>query len=125
MSIHPLLSLLSYSVLLAAGQALFKLASQQKTTATSDLGALQYAVHLFSMPIFLVACLLYALSTILWVALLKRYPLTQAYPLVIAVSILLTTAIGLLAFNEQLSFDKIMGLVLVTAGVILLSRSLA
>lgn len=125
MSIHPLLHLLCYSILLAVGQGMFKLAAKQSTVLPSDFGALGYAFQLFSTPIFLAACLLYALSTVLWVALLNRYPLSQAYPLVIAVSILLTTAIGLFIFHEHLSFDKLLGLFLVSAGVLLLSRSLA
>jgi multidrug transporter EmrE-like cation transporter len=125
MHIGDLINLMLYSLLLAAGQGMFKLAAEQGEASATELGALNYAIHLFRSPIFLAACLLYAISTVLWVALLNRYPLSQAYPLVITISILLTTAIGLFLFNEQLSIEKLLGLLLVSAGVLLLSRSLA
>jgi hypothetical protein len=73
MSIHPLLHLLCYSILLAVGQGMFKLAAKQSYgSSLVTFGALGYAFQLFSTPIFLAACLLYALSTVLWVALLNR-----------------------------------------------------
>lgn len=118
-----LFSLFLYSALLATGQAMFKLAA--KTGASSDNGLLSHAIHLFTTPIFLAACLLYAFSTVLWVGLLTRYPLSQAYPLVIAISILLTTAIGLTLFKEQMTMDKLIGLALVCIGVKILSRGMS
>ena len=122
MTSNSLLSLCLYSALLATGQAMFKLAAKPGASNTNDL--LGYAIHLFTTPIFLAACLLYACSTVLWVALLTRYPLSQAYPLAIAVSIVLTTALGLTLFKEQITIDKVIGLALVCTGVKILSRSM-
>jgi multidrug transporter EmrE-like cation transporter len=122
MNSRSLLSLCLYSALLATGQAMFKLAAKPGASNSND--QLSYAIHLFTTPIFLAACLLYALSTVLWVALLARYPLSQAYPFVIAVSIVLTTAIGLTLFKEQMTMDKIIGLALVCVGVKILSRGM-
>lgn len=123
MTSSSLLSLCLYSALLATGQAMFKLAAKPGASNSNDL--LSYAIHLFTTPIFIAACFLYALSTVLWVALLTRYPLSQAYPLVIAVSIVLTTAIGLTIFKEQITIDKMIGLTLILAGVKILSRSMS
>jgi hypothetical protein len=123
MTSNSLLSLFLYSVLLATGQAMFKLAAKQGASNGNSL--LSYAIHLFTTPIFLAACLLYALSTVLWVGLLARHPLSQAYPLVIAVSIVLTTIIGLTLFKEQMTIDKIIGLALVCTGVKILSRGMS
>lgn len=120
---NSLASLFLYSVLLATGQAMFKLAA--KPEGSHGNGLLSYAIHLFTTPIFLAACLLYALSTVLWVGLLARHPLSQAYPLVIAVSIVLTTIIGLTLFKEQMTIDKIIGLALVCTGVKILSRGMS
>jgi multidrug transporter EmrE-like cation transporter len=122
MSSNPLLGIFFYSAILTAGQGLFKLAAQHSRTLNQP--PLAYAIHLFSMPVFLGACLLYALSTVLWVGLLTRLPLSQAYPLVIALSILLTAGLGITIFKEQLTADKIHGLLLVAAGAKFLSRSL-
>jgi len=120
---NSLFSLFLYSALLATGQAMFKLAA--KPGGSHGDGLLSYAIHLFTTPIFLAACLLYAFSTVLWVGLLTRYPLSQAYPLVIAASILLTTAIGLTLFKEQMTMDKLIGLALVCIGVKILSRGMS
>lgn len=120
---NPLASLFFYSAMLTAGQVLFKFTAQQTKSASG--GPVAYAVQLLTTPIFLVACLLYALSTIIWVAILARLPLSQAYPLVIAASILLTTILGITIFKEQLTLDKACGLLLVGIGVKILSRSLA
>jgi multidrug transporter EmrE-like cation transporter len=120
---NSLLSLFLYSALLATGQAMFKLAAKPGAFNGSDL--LGYATNLLTTPIFLAACLLYALSTVLWVGLLTRYPLSQAYPLVIAVSIVLTTITGLTLFQEQMTIDKVIGLALVCIGVKILSRGMS
>lgn len=119
---NPLLGIFFYSAILTAGQALFKLAAQHSKTISQT--PLVYVIHLFTMPVFLAACLLYALSTVLWVGLLTRLPLSQAYPLVIALSILLTASLGITIFKEQLTADKIFGLLLVAVGAKFLSRSL-
>ncbi|MEB3334683.1 MAG: hypothetical protein VKP70_06835 [Cyanobacteriota bacterium] len=119
---NPLLALFFYSAILTAGQGLFKLAAKQSNP--SSQAPLDYAIHLFSMPVFLGACLLYAFSTVLWVGLLSRLPLSQAYPLVIALSILLTASLGVTLFREPLTADKIVGLSLVAIGASVLSRSL-
>ena len=123
MTSKSLLSLCLYSALLATGQAMFKLAAKPGASNSNDL--LGYAIHLFTTPIFLAACLLYALSTVLWVALLTQYPLSQAYPFVIAVSIVLTTALGLTLFKEQFTIDKAIGLALICAGVKILSHNMS
>jgi multidrug transporter EmrE-like cation transporter len=123
MTSKSLLSLCLYSALLATGQAMFKLAAKPGASNSNDL--LGYAIHLFTTPIFLAACLLYAVSTVLWVALLTQYPLSQAYPFVIAVSIVLTTALGLTLFKEQFTIDKAIGLALICAGVKILSHNMS
>lgn len=120
---NSLSSLFLYSALLATEQAMFKLAAKPKDP--NGNGLLSYALHLFTTPIFLAACLLYASSTVLWAGLLARYPLSQAYPLLIVASILLTTAIGPTLFKEQMTIDKKTGLALVSTGAKILSRGMS
>lgn len=117
---NPLLGLCLYSVLLTAGQAMFKLAAlQTKASATSPL---ELTKTLVGTPIFLAGCLLYALSTVIWVGLLSRLPLSQAYPLVITMSIIMTSTLGIAFFKENLTADKIIGLVILSIGITILSR---
>jgi multidrug transporter EmrE-like cation transporter len=74
-------------------------------------------------PIFVTGCIVYALSTFAWVAILTRLQLSYAYPLVIAFSILLTSLIGIFLFKEQMTYHKVAGIAMVTAGVVFLVRS--
>lgn len=115
-------SLLLYSILLTTGQVLFKLSAAHVKSLVQHPLALAH--KLFNTPVFLAGCLLYALSTLLWVALLSRLPLSQAYPLVIATSIILTALLGIVVFKEQLTIDKIAGLPVISLGVKILSRSM-
>jgi drug/metabolite transporter (DMT)-like permease len=70
------LALLVFSFLLAGGQLLFKLAAQQVAGVPFGELAPKLAVNL---PLW-IAVTLYAGSTILWVWILSRVPLSQAYP---------------------------------------------
>lgn len=78
---------------------------------------------LIQNPVFVTGCIVYAISTFAWVAILTRFQLSYAYPLVIAFSILLTTSMGIFLFREQMTFHKLAGVTMVTAGVIFLARS--
>lgn len=70
----------------------------------------------------LLGAVLYGTSFLLWLLLLKSYQLSSIYAIVAGVSILATTLLGVLALNESLEALKILGAVLVTAGIVLLSR---
>lgn len=119
---NPLVNLAIYAVLLTVGQTMFKLAAGGGESSQTDM--LRYTLSLARNPIFLAACTLYAGTTVLWVSLLRRYPLSQAYPIVIAFSILLTTLISLVLFKEAMNPSKLLGLSLITAGVWTLSQSM-
>jgi multidrug transporter EmrE-like cation transporter len=86
-------------------------------------GPLRFMGELIQNPIFVTGCIVYALSTFAWVAILTRLQLSYAYPLVIAFSILLTSLLGIFLFKEQMTFHKVVGIAMVTAGVVFLARS--
>ena len=117
---NQLLILFVYSVLLCAGQALFKLSAP---SGGLSRGVLSFLGALIRNPVFITGCLVYALSTFAWVAILTRLQLSYAYPLVIAISILLTSLMGVLLFREQITFHKLAGISMVAAGVVILARS--
>jgi len=66
--------------------------------------------------------LLYGLGTVLWLAVLARAELSQAYPFV-GLSFVLTAAMGYLLFADAMSAGRLAGIVLITAGVVLVGRS--
>ena len=65
--------------------------------------------------------LLYFLSAAVWLGVLARWDVSKAYPLVGA-GFLLTAAIGAFA-GEHLSMPRVVGIVLIAAGVALVART--
>ena len=64
--------------------------------------------------------ILYALGTILWLMCLSKLDLSFAYPAA-TVQYLLVFAGAWILFNEEISPMRIAGLVVITAGVIIMS----
>lgn len=65
---------------------------------------------------------LYAVGTVLWLTALGRLELSQAYPFV-GVGFALTTLAGWWLFGDDLSVQRLSGVVLIVAGITLLARS--
>ena len=65
---------------------------------------------------------LYGLGTVLWLAVLARAELSQAYPFV-GLSFVLTAAMGYFLFADALTLGRIAGIALIVAGVVLVGRS--
>jgi drug/metabolite transporter (DMT)-like permease len=108
-----LVSLLCFAVLLAVGQFLFK----RSALALAGLGASDALLTLARLPAFYAAIFLYGGSTLLWVWILTRVPLSLAYPFV-AVVMILVPVIGWSCFDETLSPAYWIGAALIVAGVL-------
>jgi len=65
---------------------------------------------------------LYGLGTVLWLGVLSRAELSQAYPFV-GLSFVITAAMGWLVFADAMSATRIAGIALIVAGVVLVGRS--
>jgi multidrug transporter EmrE-like cation transporter len=59
----------------------------------------------------------YGLSAVLWLSVLSRMPLSQAYPLV-ALAIALVVILSWLIFREQIPLARACGVGLIVAGVV-------
>ena len=66
--------------------------------------------------------LLYGLGTVLWLAVLARAELSQAYPFV-GLSFVLTAAMGYFLFADAMTATRLAGIALIVAGVVLVGRS--
>lgn len=75
---------------------------------------------LFS-PFVLFGLFLYFGSALVWLSVLSRVEVSTAYPFV-AVGFVLTGLLGWLVFNDSFSTTKIVGTILILAGVVILSR---
>jgi len=65
---------------------------------------------------------LYGLGTVLWLGVLARTELSQAYPFV-GISFVLTALLGHVLFQENLSLTRIIGITMIVAGIAFVARS--
>ena len=99
---------------LAAGQILFKIAANQTTLGGDKLPMLS---TLFSLPM-VAACMLYAITVVLYVYLLRQVPLSQAYMFSLAGSVLVIGA-AIVFFGEEFSLRYALGATMVLFGIVL------
>jgi len=112
MSWRQLLELVTFPLVLAAGQILFKRAALQ-------IGAPQGASWILDvarLPTMWLAVILYAAATLLWVRILTTVPLSRAYVFV-ALAFVIVPAAGYLLFDETISLRFVIGTLLIVAGV--------
>jgi uncharacterized membrane protein len=110
---------LAFSLALPAGQVLFKLGAEQ--TRRIDGGLV--AKVMLNLPL-MGAFAWYGLTSLLWVYILTRAPLSVVYPF----SILgagLTPVLAMLLFRETLSLQGWLGYGVMRAGFVLVTRSTA
>ena len=76
---------------------------------------------LIAQPLFDVGFLLYGLSALIWFRAISVAPLNVAYPLLVSLSFIIVTSGAALLLNEHLATLKIAGLVVIIAGILLVS----
>ena len=84
------------------------------TTAASLL-------KLFMEPKFLVGFVLYFMASVVWFRVVATEPLSVAYPLLVSCTFTLVTAGAVVVFSERLSVRQVLGLVVILAGIALIS----
>jgi drug/metabolite transporter (DMT)-like permease len=108
----------------AVAQVLFKVAMSaapmRAAIADGSAGAVAKAVVL--SPGVMGGLGLYGLGTVLWLGVLSRAELSQAYPFV-GLSFVLTAIFGAILFHDTLSASRIAGIAAIVAGVWLVGRS--
>lgn len=100
---------------ISTGQLLFKLAS----------GHLDFRRPLADprgLAILAVALAIYGLATLVWVAVLRHAPLSRIYP-IMALSFVLTPLGGMVFLKEPISGAYWVGVALILAGLVVISRA--
>jgi multidrug transporter EmrE-like cation transporter len=115
-----ILGLISFAASMATGQILFKYGATQ----AGIVQGLQGWIDLLLKPVIVLALTLYAFSTILWLWLLQKIPLTIAYPFA-ALAFLLVPIGAWIFFREPLNLRYLLGVCLILAGVIVTTTSRA
>jgi multidrug transporter EmrE-like cation transporter len=113
------ISLLIFTATLAVGQVLFKKAA----LAMQQQGVVDGLFLVFRRPTIYAALVLYGLATLLWVWILSRVPLAQAYPWV-AGGVVLVPLLGWAVFGERLNIMFWVGAALVCCGIIVTQYAL-
>ena len=103
---------------LVGGQFLFKMSSQH---VVLDRGAMKLVLSLFTWE-FILALVLYGISTLVWVVLLKYLPLSRAYPFV-ALSFVLLPIVSYFLIGEALSTRYFVGLAVFMSGLYLIASA--
>ena len=108
--------LLLFAVLLSTGQIMFKFVAKTMPVLNSFANILSLAAN----PWFYGAMLCYGASTLLWIYLLQKLPLSYAYPFV-AIGFVLIPIFSFFIFNEVLKFQYFVGVVFIILGILFIS----
>lgn len=119
MSRATLLLILVSVSLSALAQVLFKLGVGGGAAGGSPFAA---ALAMLLRPTVIGGLALYGVGTVLWLFVLGRTELSQAYPFV-AIGFVLTALLGRLIFGDALGPMRIAGIAFVVLGVLLVARS--
>ena len=117
LSLLQITALAIYSMGMAGGQILFKLAAVRSMPSRS---LAERALDLLQNGYFLAALVLYSVLSVLWVWVLSVTPLSRAYPFV-ALAFVLTPLLGGLLFDEAISIRLLGGMALILCGLFLVT----
>ncbi len=80
-------------------------------------------LRLAAQPMFDLGLLLYAFASVFWFRILTIVGVSTAYPVLVSATFLLVTVGSCLLFQEQVSSLKVVGLIVILAGILIVSRS--
>jgi undecaprenyl phosphate-alpha-L-ara4N flippase subunit ArnE len=92
-------------------------------SAGSPAGAIAALVRLFSQVRFLAGFGLYFLASVVWFRVVATEPLSVAYPVLVSCTFVLVTVGAVVLFREPLGLRQVLGLVVILAGIVLVSSS--
>lgn len=107
--------LLAFTFMLAGGQVLFK----KLGLAVKGAPPAEALLTVLRDPVLYAALSLYGIATILWIWILSRVPLSQAYPWV-AFGMVIVPLLGWYLFGESIGPMFWLGAALVVAGIMLI-----
>ena len=106
----------------AMAQTLMKLGTRQ-VGAFGDTAFLQYLLRLLSSPLILLAILSYGFGVIFYMFMLSRLDLSFLYPAMTALGLIIVTFVSTILLREEVSLLRLGGIIVVIAGIFLVSRS--
>lgn len=106
----------------AAGQILLKVGANILGEFDFSLNTFFHSIWvILKSPVIVIGLILFGLSFMLWVKVLTKSELSQAYPMV-SLSYVIIGVLSPILFNEQLTANKVIGMVTIVAGVFILNK---
>lgn len=105
-------------VLLVLGQAIWKLGASTIKFSCSFNGIKNFVLN----PYILGGGIIYVVATFLWIYILSKEDLSKVYPMQ-SLCYILGAVVGVMIFNEAMSYLKIVGLMLIICGAFVVSIS--
>lgn len=121
MTLNGFLIVLVSVSLSAIAQVCFKYGVSGVSLA-SDSHLIEKAWNLFTTPFVFLGLFLYGIGTVLWLFALKQIDLSLAYPFV-GLSFIMVFLFGVFLLDEPFNLNRLMGTLIIIAGIILLARS--
>jgi multidrug transporter EmrE-like cation transporter len=108
----------------AAAQLLLKTATRPLGLFTVfDLDTLTKSIGILALSVpFWAGMMCYAFSVCVWLAALSKAPVSVAYPM-LSMGYVVVAAVSAMWLGESLTMAKVLGIALICAGVVLVSRS--
>jgi drug/metabolite transporter (DMT)-like permease len=121
--VFVLLIALAAIVLLVSGQTLLKVGLNDiGGVSLFDGNPLASLLGLFRTPWIIVGFLCYGISAILWLDVLSKLDFSMAFPMV-SLTYVFAIVIGRFIFNEAIGLDRVVGVLLILAGLFFIIRS--
>jgi len=103
------------------GQYSMKQGMQKFGEVTFDHNILTTIMKMFLLPNVILGLLFYAVSTVFWLIALSKIELSVAYPM-LSMGYILLMILSYFLLNETITVYKVIGTLLVVAGVTLISK---
>jgi undecaprenyl phosphate-alpha-L-ara4N flippase subunit ArnE len=82
---------------------------------------LRALLRLFLQPMFTAGFVSYFVASSVWFRVVATEPLSVAYPILVSLTFTLVTTGAVLFFTEPLSLRKVIGLLVILAGIVIIS----
>jgi drug/metabolite transporter (DMT)-like permease len=121
--VFVLLIALAAIVLLVSGQTLLKVGLNDiGGVSLFDGNLLASLLGLFRTPWIIMGFMCYGISAILWLDVLSKLDFSMAFPMV-SLTYVFAIVIGRFVFNEAVGLDRVVGVLLILAGLFFIIRS--
>jgi drug/metabolite transporter (DMT)-like permease len=78
---------------------------------------------LLRQPVFVTGVVLYGLAALIWFRVLPMEKLTTSYPMLVSLTFIMVTIGAVLVFHEHVNLQKVSGLAVIIAGIVLATRA--